>query len=110
MTHVEFPAGRNLSVEAHMALNVPGPSFDAPWMDWFRGYVGWGLATLIAVLVIVTAVGAGLWVWGKMINSSRPQESGITGAVLSMVAAAIITVAGSAIMWATEIGPEWATF
>lgn len=93
-----------------MALNVPGPTFDAPWMDWLSGYLGWGLATLIAVLVIVTAVGAGLWVWGKVVHSSRPQESGITGAVLSMVAAALITVAGSAIMWATELGPEWANF
>lgn len=93
-----------------MALNVPGPSFDAPWMEMFSGYLGWGLATLLAVTVVVTLMGLGLWGWGKIAGSSSSQQSGIIGAALSIIAGAVITIAGSVIMWATTLGPEWANF
>lgn len=109
VTHILGLPIRNLSVEA-LALDVPGPTFDAPWMDWFTGISGWVLATLIALLAIVSIAGVGAWVYGKLTGVSAAQNNGIVGVVLGTVGAAVVTVAGTAIMWATEIGPEWASF
>ena len=47
---------------------------------------------------------------GKVDGSQRAQTSGILSVGLGAVAAAIIAVAGSAIMWATDLGPDWMSF
>ena len=59
------------------ALNVPGPTYSAPWMHWLSGFTGWLIATALFVLAIVLVYGIGAWVWGKSMGLSvlRPAAS-----------------------------------
>lgn len=91
-------------------LQVPSPRFDAPWADWLGGTVGFVLATILALLVIIMIMGAGYWIWGKLSGGQSAQSQGLTGFILATGAAAVITVAGSAVVWATDLGPDWASF
>lgn len=91
-------------------LDVPEPSYSAPWMHWFSGFTGWILATCLFLVGIVMVTGLCAWVWGKMDSSGRAQTNGLIGFGLAAVAAAVISVAGSIIVWASNLGPNWANF
>lgn len=92
------------------AIDVPEPSYTGPWMHWFSGFTGWLLATALFILGIVIVFGLAAWAWGKIDSSQRAQTSGIATVVVGAVAASIVAVAGSAIAWASGLGPNWMSF
>lgn len=92
------------------ALDVPGPSYSGPWMHWFSGFSGWLLATCLFILGIVIVFGLAAWAWGKIDSSQRAQTSGLVTVAFGAVAASIVGVAGSAIAWASDLGPDWMSF
>ena len=93
-----------------LAIDVPEPSYTGPWMHWFSGFTGWLLATALFVLGIVIVVGLAFWAWGKIDSSQRAQTNGIVTVAVGTVAASIVAVAGSAIAWASDLGPDWMSF
>ena len=93
-----------------LAIDVPEPSYAGPWMHWFSGFTGWLLATALFVLGIVIVVGLAFWAWGKIDSSQRAQTNGIVTVAVGTVAASIVAVAGSAIAWASDLGPDWMSF
>lgn len=93
-----------------VALDVPEPSYSGPWMGWLSGFTGWLLATFLFIVAIVIVFGVGAWAWGKLDSSQRAQTNGIMTVAVGAVAASIIAVAGSAIMWASDLGPDWMSF
>lgn len=95
---------------AHVAFAVPGPSYTGPWMGWFSGFTGWLLATCLFIVAIIIIVGLMYWAWGKVDSSQRAQSNGLITVVMGAVAAAVIGTAGSAIAWASDLGPEWMNF
>lgn len=79
------------------------PTYDAPWMGLLNDGAGWVLGTLLVVVVVLLAVGALMWIAGKLGGSSRAQDVGITILLWTVLGAIVIGGAGGLISWAAGL-------
>ncbi|WP_261623252.1 hypothetical protein [Nesterenkonia marinintestina] len=107
-SHITTPA--TVVADGIQESDLPSADFDAPWMEAFTGVGGWLIATAIVLLVIAIGLGVVWWVFGKFSKTGGAQEAGLSIVAISFVAAFIIGIAATAIIYMTEIGPEWMTF
>lgn len=95
---------------ANVGAYQPGDtsiSWDAPWMELFDDTFGWIMGSVLFILAILAVIGLAMWVAGKLGAGGRSQNSGLTMAGVSVLAAVGVAVTGSVIMWATDLGPNW---
>lgn len=75
------------------------PTFNAPWMSFFRTFGGQVIGTIIVCLVVVIAVAAIMWVISKLGGSGAGQTMGLKALGIAAIAAVIIGSAGGAVAW-----------
>ena len=94
--------GLALSASAVVGATMPdiAPSFDAPWMPTLTNITSMMLGTFLVVLTLGLGAGALIWVIGKLAQSGRAQEVGITFFVWTLVGAAVIAGVSGFIGWA----------
>lgn len=90
--------------------DLPEANFDAPWMPFFTTIGGFIVATVLAILVVVVVIGAIIWAAGKLGSSGGGRDSGMKAVLISLVAAVIIGTASTAVVYASDIGPQWMNF
>lgn len=98
---------------ATFTLSTPGSTdadFSAPWLGLFDDAFGWIMATVLFVFAIVMVIGLALWGAGKLGSSGRGQNNGLTAFGVGILGALLTVVAGSIVMWATDLGPSWFDF
>ena len=96
-----------------LATNTPGSTdadFSAPWLGLFDDAFGWIMATVLFLFAIVMVIGLAIWAVGKLGSSGRGQNNGLTAFGIGILGALLTVVAGSIVMWATDLGPDWFNF
>lgn len=79
------------------------PKGDAPWLGALQGLGGQILFTLAIVLVIIIAIGAVMWVGGKLSHTSGMQSSGGAVILWGVIGAVVLGSVSGLVMWATSI-------
>lgn len=90
--------------------DLPEANFDAPWMPFFTTIGGFLVATVLAILVVIIVFGAIIWAGGKLGSSGGGRDSGMKAVLISLAAAVIIGTASTAVVWGSDIGPQWMNF
>lgn len=84
--------------------------WSAPWLGLFDDAFGWIMATVLFIMAILMVVGLVMWVAGKLGAGGRSQDSGLQLFGVGIIAAILVSITGSLIMWATDLGPDWFNF
>lgn|SRR5690625_4322429 len=95
------------------AAYTPGGTdadFSAPWLGLFDDAFGWIMATVLFLFAIVMVIGLAVWGAGKLGSSGRGQNGGLIAFGIGILGAVLTVVAGSIVMWATTLGPNWFDF
>ena len=104
------PATPDGLVLAGMEDAMPSPDFSAPFMELFTSIGGWIMAAGLVGMAIFIVIGAIGWLAGKFGTGGKMQEVSLSMCAWAIIAAMIIAVSGSIVMWATDTAPTWMDF
>lgn len=79
------------------------PNSNAPFVKTIQDIAGIAMFVCVVLLVIAFAVGAVMWVYGKIMTNGRAQEVGVAVLMWTVIGAACVGSAPGLIKWGTGL-------